>query len=270
MGENSAKVVIKGDASQLVKEAEKGKAAVENVGKAGAGAAGQFQKMAGELGKNVARALALKMALKEAFEAFKIYQEASAKANKDSGKSAVERDLAAARLGLSSSEAAAITSGGNRTRDESLGFLSSLASGDNAKMLDKQGVFRANALFNSGLFSQEEVMEAAKGGRLESLFAESGTRSAALSPRAAQELSVRAQERAFADRAAAADDARDAGARLAAAHYAARAAESPKSAAVLQATGMDAVAQAIQGAIDGQTQELLQNDRRPQLAPGAR
>jgi hypothetical protein len=270
MAESSAKVVIRGDASHLINQAKAAEGAVDKVGKAGAGAAGQFAKMGMELTKTVARALALKVALKAALEGFKDYQRAAAQGSKDTGKSIVNRDLAAAKLGLSSSDAEGLTgANGPKSREEMTEFLTGLAGSEAGKRLDRAGVFRASSAYASGLVSQSEVEDYAKRGDLDGLNAEIARRRGSLSPEAQREMAIRTQENADANRSFAADSARGAEQRLAGSRYGANASESPIAGAVVKAIGAEEITQAFQSALDNQTDRLLEGSNRPTLAPGA-
>lgn len=273
MAESSAKIVFRGDAKHAIGEAKKVQDETKKIGKEGAGASAQFRQMGTELAKAVGRALALKVALGAAVQGVKEYQTAAASASRKTGASIVERDLAAGKLGLTSGDAEGIVGGtGARSRDELTSFITNLGSGDNAKRMDRQSTFRAAELYGSGLFSESEVIDAAKNGRLDQLRSEYGKREAALSSEGRRELSIRSAENGLASRQFAADSQRGTEQRLAEARYAAQAAESPMAAAVVNNLpgGVGAtVAQALQTALDNQTDRLLVESRQPTLAPGA-
>jgi len=261
MSESGAKIVFRGDAKHLVDQAKKGEKAVEGIGKAGASVSEQFGKMGGELGKAVARALALKAALKAAVGVIKEVHNEASQASRDVGKASVDRDLAAVRLGISAQDAAAITSGGVKSREEMTGFLGTLASNDDARQLGRQGVFRAAGLFGTGVFSQEEVLGAVKNRTLDALITQTGARFAALSPESARELQLRAAENTFAARAFDAKRNRGATERVADARYDALAAESPVLSAIAKQTGTDDLFRVMNAALDRQTDRLIQHDR---------
>jgi hypothetical protein len=272
MTESSAKVVIKGDAKGAVDAAKQVGSELDKVAKKGQSVGDVFGRMGDGLAKAVLKTLALRAAVAGAYEEVRKLQTARADASGSAGKTVLDRDLAAAKLGISSSDASAITGAqGVKSKEDLTGFLGALASGDNAKFLDRSGVFKAAALFGSGLFGQDEVISAAGKGGIDQLLAESGTRAAGLSPEAAREMAIRREENILKQRteSALASQGGD-GNRLAAARIAARNAENP-GVGVLQGVlktgtslvGGDAIVDAFDTALNNQTDDLLRETARP-------
>ncbi len=145
-------------------------------------------------------------------------------------------------------------------------FLSSLADSEGGKRLDRQGKFRAAALFQSGVVSQQEIEDGAKNGTMDSLFAVSGQRRSDLSFEGNQELNDRTAENLLAYRKNEGDRGRGRAQRMAEARYDALASESPAAGAVV---GELPYAKAFATALQGQTEQLILNDRKPTLAPGS-
>ncbi len=267
MAESSAKVVIRGDAKALVNEAKKGEDAVNKIGGAADRAVGTFDKIGKSLAQAVAKAVALKLAL-SGIEEWRKRQEATAGANKTKGDGVVSRGLAAAKLGITSQQADAFTTAGGKSRDELTGFLTSLASGDNAKFLGPSGVARAMATYNSGQFAEGEVLDAAKAGRIDALMAETGTRAANMSPEMAEQLAARREENALASRTEDALAGSGLGRRMAAARIETFNAESPIRAGITGAIkgslgelpivggGVNALIDGMATVVNQQTEEL--------------
>jgi hypothetical protein len=234
MTESGAKIVIKGDAKGAVDAAKQVGTELDKVGAKGKTASMQFGQMGMELTKAVGRALALKAALNAALDVSRELRKEGAEINKNIGKGVVDRDLAAAKLGISSADAAALVgSVGNKSRDELGGFLGTLASGDNAQFLDREGVFKAVGAYASGAFRDDEVLTAVKEGRVGSLAGQVPGRLAAMSPEGRAELGERAGENLAAARTYDANLARGADERREAARRAAVGAESPVADKVL-------------------------------------
>jgi len=274
MTESGAKIVIRGDAKHLVDQAKKGEEAIDKIGKKGASAAEMIGKMGDQLHKAVVKAVALQAAL-SAVEQVAKRQAATAEGSRNAGKTVVERDLAAMKLGLSPQQAAALTTPGAQSREDLTGFLGDLASGDTAKFLGPQGVFRAQALFASGLFGKDEVLTAAKEGRLDGLFSEASIRQGKMTPELATELATRREENMLRAREQDALSANGLGNRLAEQRIATRNAENPGAAGFQGAVtdtlgalpivgrGVQAVVRTVDTAINNQTEELKRDSYRP-------
>jgi hypothetical protein len=226
MTESGAKVVIRGDAKHAVQEAKKVEDAVDNIGKKGKSAGDVLGKMGDQLAKAVVKAVALQTALAGVAE-WQKRQSDTAAGSRSRGKSVIERDQAAAKLGLNAQQAAALTTPGAQSRDDLTGFLSTLASGDNARFLGQEGIFQAQALFNSGAYSKDEVMSAVREGRVPQLMRDMPRRLAAMTPEGVAHLEAMREENILAARKEDALDANGMGNRLAEARIAARNAEHP-------------------------------------------
>ena len=121
------------------------------------------------------------------------------------GRSQAIRDLGLDKTAMGAAGIDAIITGGagGTTVEQRDAFLAALAGQQkNAKRKTSAAdASRALSLFNTGLFSQEELLAATeKGGKsLNGLFGEVGSRFNNLSPQAREELAFRAQERATAN-----------------------------------------------------------------------
>ncbi len=277
MAESSAKITIRGDAKHLINEAKRGEESVRKIGTAGKTAGEQMGQMTREIGKTLGKALLLKAAIAGVAQEANKVAAASAGASRTVGKSALDRDMLAGKLGISSAKASAFVGGqGARSRDEMQGLLAGLADADVRGGLSEQTLFRAQAAFQSGVVGQGEIIDAAKRGNIDSLLAEIPGRTAALSDESRRELAVRQEENSLSAGAQDAQARRGTGNRLAEARIEARDAANPVAAglkgAVKSATGLvggDAFIDAFDTALNRQTSDLVRLQRTPTLAPGS-
>lgn len=199
MPEAQAKIVFDADAAKIIAEALRAQGAVKKVGTEAKGVGKAMEQWGGGLAKSLIGVGALVGMIRGAAAALKEANAATAAASKTVGGGALDRGMAANRLGITGAQAEAFTSPGRRSREEQTALLSALASGGK---LDTQSVARATELFGSGVFSQEEIVEAARSGGLGALRGQMGAREGNLTATARGELDSRTFENQRADQAA--------------------------------------------------------------------
>ncbi len=212
-----------------------------------------MKKWGGQLAKTVAGVGAIARAIANVSQEIVAAQRAAADANRTAGAQKLDRNIAAARLGISGQDIENLTTGGARSGQEVDALLGSLVntSGPGGGRLDRQTVARALNLFRSGAFAADEITSAVGGGTLSTLEGQSGSRLANFGQGALEEIAIRRDELDAATEAQELRAGRGGGTRLAQSRRDLRNARSPVSGAVqgvvggfLQPVGGDALIEA--------------------------
>ncbi|MBA3622963.1 MAG: hypothetical protein H0W48_00535 [Methylibium sp.] len=226
---SNARIVVDADMRRVDSAAARTRGEVKKVGAEAGNVGQQFDKWGRQMAARMVSLTAILGLMRSISEEGRKQQGAAADAAKAVGSSALKQGLAASRLGLSSEQAGALTTPGARSRDEMVGFLDALSRGDQ-RGADHPMVFRSAALLNSGLYEQDEVMDALRRGDIGRLEAGASGRLANLSTEARAELATRTAEGGAGERAQRAQlDRGGFRARAVAAHRGVQAAESPWS-----------------------------------------
>lgn len=198
MPEAQAKIIFDADAAKIIAEALKAQGAVKKVGAEAKGVGKAMEQWGGGLAKSLLGVGALVGMIRGAAAALKEANAVAVAASKTAGGGALDRGMAANRLGITGAQAEVYTTPGRRSRDEQTALLTALSAGGK---LDGTSVARATELFGSGVFSQEEIVEGARSGRLDALRGEMGDRLGNLSDGARGELDARSFDNKRADAA---------------------------------------------------------------------
>lgn len=173
-------VRIKGDTSDLDKKLEGSAEKMRKIGEHGERAGRhartfgeQWEHANGTLTRTLAHSLALTHLLGKAAGSMKEIADESAKTSAAIGGAAIDRDVAAKRLGLTSDQAAGAVGGSGAANTEDRNkFFSSLAdmkSGRGRGKLTPDQAFRLQSAFNSGLYSESELKDIASRGAFEEI-----------------------------------------------------------------------------------------------------
>jgi hypothetical protein len=192
-GSNGAKIVLDADASKVVGEAKKAGDELKKAARAGGSIGDEFEKMPGKIAKTVVGVGALLRAVAAVSQELNKVQTQAADANRQSGGAALDRDIAGARLGLTSTQSQALSTPGARSTQEMDQMLGSMVGlkGPGGGAIDQQSVFRAAQLYRGGGFDRDEIVEALRNGTLDDLQKQAGDRVAGFGQESQQELAVR-------------------------------------------------------------------------------
>jgi hypothetical protein len=201
-----AKIIIDADNGKVDAANKKTQEGFKKSANEAAKVGSQIDKWGRQLGDKIAGIGAIIGVMRSVGQEAERQRSQAAGANRAVGGGALGRSQAVRDLGLDKTAMGAagvdsmITGGAGGTsieqRDAFLAALASQQRGGKTKM-GADDSMRAMSLFNTGLFSQEELLAAAgKGGRgLNPLFGQVGQRFNAMSPEAREELGFREQER---------------------------------------------------------------------------
>jgi hypothetical protein len=288
MADNEGVIKIKGDTSDLDRKLEKSKESMKGLAQHAEKAHGH-SKSFGEAWSHanrhmehaLLRGISIAHVVKEAAEAMKEFQDEAAKASKSIGGMAIERDIAAKKLGLTNEQAeAAVGGAGAATAEERNKFFSSLGDakvGRGKLPITKEQAFKLQSAFNSGLYKEDELKEIMQKGTIDEINV--GGRLASLSPTARAEYNTRAAEYEGKERAEAARAPGGFAVRQADAIIEARNAEHPIIGALqsfaskaTSPVGGDAIIKTFDRMaqhLEDQTEMMKSETERPTLAPGA-
>ncbi len=216
---------------------KKAAAAGDKIKKIGAQAP-DFSKSVQGMGKMILSAGVLGRAMTLAFDAYNKIADRQAGLSKESGGGRLTRDLNAERAGLGAGANGLITSAGAGTlesRDAVLAGLASMKEG--GAQVSKRDATGALRLAATGLYSEGEILSAAKEGRTGELLAGAGKRYGSLSEKSKTEMAVRALEFDEKQKEIAAAGEFGDTARLGDARRARARAESPISGAIAESLG---------------------------------
>jgi len=204
---NAAKIVIDADNGKVDAANKKTQEGFKQTAREAAKVGSQMDKWGRQLGEKVAGIGAIIGVMRSVGQEVERQRAQAAGASKEIGGGALGRSAAIRELGLDKTATgaagadAAITGGEGGTtvaqRDALLGALAGQQRASKGKKMKPEVSMRALSLFNTGLYSQEEVLAAAAKGKgaLDVLASQTGERFNKLSPQARTELAFTQQER---------------------------------------------------------------------------
>ncbi len=201
---SNSKIVVDADTGKIEAGAKRTEEGFKRIGKEAGNVGGQIDKWGRQLADKVAGLGAILATIRAVGQEIDRQKTAAAGANRSLGGGALGRSQAVRELGLdqiaggAANVDAVITGGAGGTSVESRdAFLAAMAGRKGKDRITSQNAMKALSLFNSGLFSQDELLSAATGsGRgLDAMLGQQGQRFEALSPQAREELAFRQRER---------------------------------------------------------------------------